>query len=170
MTLCEWCFPHLVMPAPHHWIFTGRMLFLMPNQQHQSTDGKKLCPFVLFITTTLSTLSTIISPTQTELNTYTFRRHWTVYITAAWIRSGIRFDDILCWSSAAGLPAQSSYCTPCRSKMWQGQRNLQHRQHYHQPPWTNVFSSTTTKMMTTMVKTFWIIVDETKTKMTSAPQ
>jgi len=28
-------------PAPHHSIFTGRMLFLMPNQQHQSTEGKQ---------------------------------------------------------------------------------------------------------------------------------
>jgi len=28
------------MPAPHHAIFTGRMLFLTPNQQFQSTEGK----------------------------------------------------------------------------------------------------------------------------------
>jgi len=26
--------------VPHHSIFTGRMLFLPPNQQHQSTEGK----------------------------------------------------------------------------------------------------------------------------------
>jgi len=25
--------------APHHSIFTNLMLFLMPNQQHQSTEG-----------------------------------------------------------------------------------------------------------------------------------
>jgi len=27
----------ITMPAPHHSIFTGRMLFLTPNQQRQST-------------------------------------------------------------------------------------------------------------------------------------
>jgi len=26
-------------PAPHHSVFTGRMAFLPPNQQHQSTEG-----------------------------------------------------------------------------------------------------------------------------------
>jgi len=32
------------MPAPHHSIFnffTGQMLFLIPNQQRQSNEGKK---------------------------------------------------------------------------------------------------------------------------------
>jgi len=28
------------MSAPHHSIFTGRMLFLTPSQQCQSTEGK----------------------------------------------------------------------------------------------------------------------------------
>jgi len=27
------------MPAPHHSVFTGRMPFLLPNQQRQSTEG-----------------------------------------------------------------------------------------------------------------------------------
>jgi len=27
------------MPAPHHSVFTGRMLFLPSNQQRQSTEG-----------------------------------------------------------------------------------------------------------------------------------
>jgi len=27
-------------PAPHHSVFTGRMPFLPPNQQRQSTEGK----------------------------------------------------------------------------------------------------------------------------------
>ena len=26
-------------PAPHHWVFTGRMPFLPPIQQHHSTEG-----------------------------------------------------------------------------------------------------------------------------------
>jgi len=29
----------ITMPAPHHSVFTGRMPFLLPNQQHQSTEG-----------------------------------------------------------------------------------------------------------------------------------
>ena len=28
-------------PAPHHSVFTGRILFLSPNQQCQSTEGKR---------------------------------------------------------------------------------------------------------------------------------
>ena len=28
------------MPAPHHSVFTGRMPFLPPNQQRQSTEGQ----------------------------------------------------------------------------------------------------------------------------------
>jgi len=34
--------PHcrqITMPAPHHSIFTGRMLFLTPKQQRQSTEA-----------------------------------------------------------------------------------------------------------------------------------
>jgi len=29
----------ITIPTPHHSIFTGQMLFLTPNQQHQSTEG-----------------------------------------------------------------------------------------------------------------------------------
>jgi len=29
----------ITMPAPHHSFFTGRILFLMPNQPCQSTEG-----------------------------------------------------------------------------------------------------------------------------------
>ena len=30
----------ITMPVPHHSVFTGRMPFLPPNQQRQSTEGK----------------------------------------------------------------------------------------------------------------------------------
>ena len=36
--------PHarqITTPAPHHSVFTGRMLFLLPNQQSESTEGTK---------------------------------------------------------------------------------------------------------------------------------
>ena len=29
----------ITVPTPHHPILTGRMLFLMPNQRRQSTEG-----------------------------------------------------------------------------------------------------------------------------------
>jgi len=32
----------ITMPAPNHSVFTGRMPFLPPKQQRQSTDGKSL--------------------------------------------------------------------------------------------------------------------------------
>jgi len=36
----ELCSGQITTPTPHHWIFTGQMLFLTPNQQCQSTEGK----------------------------------------------------------------------------------------------------------------------------------
>jgi len=41
-TICKPSAPHsrqMTTPTPHQSIFTGRMLFLMPNQQCQSTEG-----------------------------------------------------------------------------------------------------------------------------------
>ena len=32
----------ITTPTPHHSIFTGQMLFLMPNQHCQSTEGMKM--------------------------------------------------------------------------------------------------------------------------------
>ena len=34
----------ITTPAPHHSVFTGRMPFLPPNQQRQSTEGTKCLP------------------------------------------------------------------------------------------------------------------------------
>ena len=33
------CSRQITMPTPHHSVFTGRMPFLPPNQQRQSTEG-----------------------------------------------------------------------------------------------------------------------------------
>jgi len=44
-TICKKSAPHsrqITTPTPHHSIFTGWMLFLTPNQQCQSTEGKNL--------------------------------------------------------------------------------------------------------------------------------
>ena len=41
-TICKQsasCSRQITTPTPHHSIFTGRMLFLTPNQQRQSTEG-----------------------------------------------------------------------------------------------------------------------------------
>jgi len=35
------CSRQITMPAPHHSVFTGRMPFLPPNQQRQSTEGNR---------------------------------------------------------------------------------------------------------------------------------
>jgi len=34
-------------PTPHHSIFTGRVLFLTPNQQCQSTEGNKIVTVIV---------------------------------------------------------------------------------------------------------------------------
>ena len=36
----------ITTPAPHHSVFTGRMPFLSPNQQCQSTEGKKTNTYI----------------------------------------------------------------------------------------------------------------------------
>jgi len=41
-TICKQSAPRsrqITTPTPHHSMFTGQMLFLMPNQQYQSTEG-----------------------------------------------------------------------------------------------------------------------------------
>jgi len=32
-------FRQITIPVPHHSVFTGKMPFLLPNQQHQNTKG-----------------------------------------------------------------------------------------------------------------------------------
>jgi len=42
-TICKQSAPRsrqITTPTPHHSIFTGQMPYLLPNQQHQSTEGK----------------------------------------------------------------------------------------------------------------------------------
>ena len=34
------CFRQITTPTPHHSVFTSRMPYLPPKQQHQSTEGK----------------------------------------------------------------------------------------------------------------------------------
>ena len=37
------CSRQMTTQTPHHSIFTGWMLFLTPNRQHQSTEGREKC-------------------------------------------------------------------------------------------------------------------------------
>ena len=39
----------ITTPAPHHSVFTGRMPFLPPNQQRQSTEGSSCVDIYLLI-------------------------------------------------------------------------------------------------------------------------
>jgi len=41
------CPRQITMAAPHHSVFTGQMPFLLPNQQHQSTEGTMHIPNAL---------------------------------------------------------------------------------------------------------------------------
>jgi len=34
------CSTQITTPVPHHSVFTGRMRFLLPKQQRQSSEGK----------------------------------------------------------------------------------------------------------------------------------
>jgi len=49
-TICKQSAPHsrqITTPTPHHSIFTGRVLFLTPNQQCQSTEGNAIFVHIL---------------------------------------------------------------------------------------------------------------------------
>jgi len=37
--MVEWQWHQITMPVPHHSVFSGRMPFLPPNQQHKITEG-----------------------------------------------------------------------------------------------------------------------------------
>jgi len=39
----------ITTPAPRHSVFTGRMPFLLPNQQRQSTEGSVIVINIMFI-------------------------------------------------------------------------------------------------------------------------
>jgi len=56
-TICKQSAPwsrQITTPArPHHWIFTGPMLFLTPNQQCQSTQGMTLSSHEPYIATSV---------------------------------------------------------------------------------------------------------------------
>ena len=44
------CSRQITMPVPHHSVFTGRMPFLPPNQQHQSTEGSQSIKIHIILT------------------------------------------------------------------------------------------------------------------------
>jgi len=55
-TICKQSAPRCrqMTPTPHHSIFTGRMLFLTPNQQCQSTEGRSSASYIAVDTTPLA--------------------------------------------------------------------------------------------------------------------
>ena len=70
----------ITMPAPHHSVFTGRMPFLPPNQQCQSTEGFYLLQGNNLMHSTLSTYSIIIFSPYIRNNSYIFTKKWTLII------------------------------------------------------------------------------------------
>ena len=49
------CSRQITMPTPHHSVFTGQMPFLPPNQQRQSTEGKRAVKWVCVCVLTSTT-------------------------------------------------------------------------------------------------------------------
>ena len=55
----------ITTPAPHHSVFTGRMPFLPPNQQHQSTEGTSTSSL------TVAEIKAIIHSTYSQIDSQT---------------------------------------------------------------------------------------------------
>jgi len=62
------CSRQITTPALHHSIlFAGQMLFLMPNQQCQSTEGK--VGHIMYVVRCLENAASVISPVVDEKRT-----------------------------------------------------------------------------------------------------
>ena len=58
--------PHprlITTPTPQHSIFTGRMLFLAPNQQHQGTEGNDKSGNIVYLMSVLMAVISRAGPT-----------------------------------------------------------------------------------------------------------
>ena len=65
-TICKQSAPRsrqITTPTPRHSVFTGRMLFLAPNQQCQSTEGSKSGKQIDYIDMSLRGAVTIVTGT-----------------------------------------------------------------------------------------------------------
>jgi len=85
-TICK-CAPRcrqMTMPAPHHSIFTGRMPFLPPNQQRQSTElvfsGYRNVQITCHVLNGTSPPTALLHNTSTRQSNFKsvryFKRHW----------------------------------------------------------------------------------------------
>jgi len=65
-TICKQSAPRsrqITTPAPQHSIFTGRMLFLAPNQQHQGTEGNDKSGNIVYLMSVLMAVISRAGPT-----------------------------------------------------------------------------------------------------------
>ena len=65
-TICKRSAPRsrqITTPTPRHSVFTGRMLFLAPNQQRQSTEGSKNSKQIDYIDMSLRGAVTMVTGT-----------------------------------------------------------------------------------------------------------
>jgi len=78
-------FRQITTPAPHHSVFTGRMSFLPPNQQRQSTEGtrssieitiKLVCPMKLIDAGRFSVTARCPSVCLSEPSISSYSKHW----------------------------------------------------------------------------------------------
>jgi len=94
----------ITTPTPHQWIFTDRMLFLMPNQQCQSTEGtysSKYISLVIFSTTSFGAFSAL---------TVLLRRMKAVSHSASRsIIAKTHVTSVTSWNHCSSCPVLSKY-------------------------------------------------------------
>ena len=76
-TICKQSAPRprqITTPTPHHSIFTDRMLFLVPNQQRQSTEGSVVNTEKLVIKMLLSR-QTVLHASLFAISCFLYSRH-----------------------------------------------------------------------------------------------
>jgi len=86
----------MTTPAPHHSVFTGRMTFLPPNQQRQSTEGLYLSIIVLY-----GLLTTKVIPCQ-------LNKCRDVYKTSAWFTRIVTWRTSICTQLTVTWTTQTS--------------------------------------------------------------
>ena len=91
----------ITMPAPHHSVFTGRMPFLSPSQQHQSTEGKSnimtgTCAFIL-----RPSIDLLSTPFKRQLHSTTYNDY--EYSQFLFQRSGFPHSSLCAYNTANWL-------------------------------------------------------------------
>ena len=96
------------MPPPNHSIFTDQMLFVMPSQQHQSTDGSRML--------TCWIVNTIFMP-QSQVWTTTCLDHSLVTIQSVGVVTSV--DQTIDWLRLSALHSYPKISPRSSMVRWQ---------------------------------------------------